>query len=347
MSFSESNIKIAAINQTIKGGSFDFQTLCRHPHVNPLSYYGPGRPGVDSNKNIIFVPSNVNDPGDFRLYDHDALPPNIWQIPGYLGWRGVTMDFTLLYQLNQLNLYAFADRGDYITIDIYHTPADRLAGSGRMYRSSPPFAIPVYADTPLTRHSRQSAFRPNTGYNRCDIVGLFTSWLASPDDYLYAEFYISDLANNKKICLGRTRADGFATFQTHYMANPYMFGQNTNTPHPPSGYTAIFPALSSSGGNVCSYVTNIDQSLGSTYAFNIVAKGIYGSSPRVVALDSVDIILTIGSIRTVVATGVQLYYNAGRSFSGNLSSGSWTAGSIGAITFENAIIQSVPNYTQC
>lgn len=350
MSFPASHIKIASINQVIKGGSFDFQTLCRHPHVNPLSYYGPGRPGVDTDKNIIFVPSDVNNPGDFRLYDHNARKPAVWLPPDWLGWYGDLVSFGLPYKLETINLYAFADRGDYIQFNFYHTESNRNLETGLMWGGDTcRFQIPVITDTPLIDHSRQSSHKPSsTGWIVCQFLNKFTSWLSpTVDDYVYVEAFICDLAGNRKINFGTTRADGYQTLTFHKQSNPLLFGQNTNIPHPPYGYTAIFPAVSASGGAVCGYITNINQSIGSSYDFYVVAKGIFGSGVRIVELLSTDIVLTIGSTKTVCRSGVNLTQSAGIHCTGPLSSGTWNLGSIGAVTFENTTISDTPNYTQC
>jgi hypothetical protein len=249
------------------------------------------------------------------------------------------------YKLEVLNLYAFADRGDYVTMDFYSSPADRSGGTNRKHRQS--FAIPVVSDTPLAGHTRQSLFKPNSsGFIQCTITGFDTTWLSSIAN-VYVDTYITDNSNNRKINFGEAIADGYSSLILQENAYPKLSAQNTNNPTPPSGYTAIFPQISA-GGAVCSYGSMLDQSLGQNYFFNIVAKGIYGSSARIVAIDSTDIILTLDGVRTVCATGVLLSYGSGFYCSGTLAGGgTWNYNKIGEVTFENAVIQSNPSFTQC
>jgi hypothetical protein len=343
------NITTTNVGAEIGSSSHVVSTLVGMTGLNLYSYYAPGQLSVDGSKNIVLTPPSSNFKlGDFRSYNNIAFPPVIWQFMPTIGWRTDYANFVLLFTINQLNLYAFADRGDYLTIDIYHTSATRTSGTYRMYRSSPPFAITVADDTPLVGHSRQSAKKPSSGYIQCPITSFQTSWLASPDDNIYCDFYISDVSNNRKINLGTSISAGYATFATHYMTAPFIFGQNTNIPAPPYGYTAIFPAVYATATNVCNFGTQLAQTFNTTtFDFFVVAKGIFGSGSRVVELTSTDIILTVAGVRTKInATPVSIGYTSGYHCTGTLSAGaSWNYDSVGSVTFEYATVGT--NYTQC
>jgi hypothetical protein len=234
-------------------------------------------------------------------------------------------------------------------MDFYTSEANRAAKANLKHRQL--FTIPIIPDTPLRKHTRQSHFKPaTTGWIQCGVTGFDTGWLGSLTT-LYVDTYISDLANNRKINFGSVISDGYSTItlsQLSESTEPYLYGQNTNVPHPPSGYTAIFPQVSAEPTPICSYGANLQQPFGTTYAFWLVAKGIFGSGSRIVCLDSVDIILTLDGVRTTIASGVALSPTNGYYCHGTLAGGgTWNYGKIGAVTFENATIQSVPGYTQC
>src|ERR1035437_5171392 len=290
------NITTTNVGAEIGSSSHVVSTLVGMTGLNLYSYYAPGQLSVDGSKNIVLTPPSSNFKlGDFRSYNNIAFPPVIWQFMPTIGWRTDYANFVLFFSINQLNLYAFADRGDYLTIDIYHT-----------------------------------------------------SWLASPDDNIYCDFYISDVSNNRKINLGTSISAGYATFATHYMTAPFIFGQNTNIPAPPYGYTAIFPAVYATATNVCNFGTQLAQTFNTTtFDFFVVAKGIFGSGSRVVELTSTDIILTVAGVRTKInATPVSIGYTSGYHCTGTLSAGaSWNYDSVGSVTFEYATVGT--NYTQC
>jgi hypothetical protein len=257
------------------------------------------------------------------------------------------------YRLEALNLFAFVDPGDYVTFDFYASAADRSAGTNLKHRQI--FTIPVTGDSPLPGHTRQSHSKVNTPITapwwiECNITGFDTSWLSIDTD-IYIDTYISDAYSNRKINFGTSLTDSYSSLGLHQYLQPYLSGQNTNVPIPPSGYAVIFPAVSASASPICSYgSSNVQQTYNSTtYAFYIVAKGIViGGSTRVVAIDSVDIILTKNGVRTTIDTGVALSHISGAYYYGTLAGGgTWDYDSFGVITFENATIQDVPLYTQC
>jgi hypothetical protein len=349
MSLGNSNISLSAIKTETGLSSNKGSELVGASGLNKYSFYAPGSLSVDSNKDIVLTPPAPNmKAGDFRSYNNSAVKPSTLTPGLNLTWGpgGAYCSFVMNYKLEGLNLYAFAYRGDYITMDFYASTADRSAGSNLKHRQS--FVIPIVSDTPLIRHTRQSAYKPSTtGWIQCNITGFDTTWLSSITD-IYVDTYISDSSHNRKINFGEAITDGYSSLVLQENVYPRISTQNTNNPVPPSGYTVIFPQISAGEVPVCSYGSSLDQALGQSYSFNIVAKGIYGSSGRIVAIDSTDIILTLDGVRTVCATGVALSYGSGYYCSGTLAGGgTWNYGKIGELAFENAIIQAVPLFTQC
>jgi hypothetical protein len=349
MALGTTNITTTLVKNLIGSAFNSVANLVGAAGLNPYSYYAPGQLGVDANKNIVLTPPTASFKlGDFRSYDHSAVKPGIFS-PANHAWGpgGSTCSFTMLYNLETLNLYAFTERGDYVTMDFYASSANRSAGTNRRHRQM--FTIPVTGDTPLPGHSRQSAYKVNTsGWIPCTITNFDTSWL-SADTNIYVETYISDMSNNRKINFGTSLSDGYSDLILHQYGEPYLYGKNTNVPTPPSGYTTIFPAVYAYPTPICSYGATLEQTFnGTTYAFYLDAKGIYGTGSRIVALDSVDIILTKDGIRTTIATGVALSHTSGMYCSGTLAGGgTWNYDSVGEVTFENATIQATPLYTQC
>ena len=353
MALDTKNINTILVGNCILNPSRNYGILVEEAGLNPFSYYAPGALSVDTNKNIVITPpDNAFKIGDYRGYNKDAVKPSILTPSGNLNWGpgGTTCSFVMNYRLEALNLYAFASRGDYVTMDFYASEANRASGTN--LKHSQTILIPVTSDTPLSKHTRQSQYRPSTsGWIQGGISDFETGWLGSVTT-VYVDTYISDMSANRKINFGTVVSDGYSTITLAKLGDntaPYIYAQNTNNPYPPSGYTAIFPAIAQNTGPVCGYGASFNETIGgTTYAFNIVAKAVYGTGLRVVGIDSVDIILTINGVRTVVATGVELYSYAGRYFSGTLANGgSWAYGSAGAITFENGSIQSNPPFTQC
>jgi uncharacterized protein (TIGR02145 family) len=136
--------------------------------------------------------------------------------------------------------------------------------------------------------------------------------------------------------------------QQHYLGAPVAVGKNTNTPYPPSGYTAIFPALALAATPVCSAVASVAQNLGQYYDFYVFAKAIYGSGVRFVAFDYADIVITLNGVRTVIASHVPISNASGYHCAGTLGGGgTWNDGGEGDVTFENVTISSTPAYTTC
>ena len=355
MALGTNNIGTIGVGTEIGLHSHRIAVLSAAPGLNKFSYYAPGALSVDSNKDIVLThpaqPYSIKIFSDYRMYNHMAPAPSV-QANYTQNWGpdNANFGFYLTYKFEGLNIKAFADPADHLTVKIYGSSSDRTYEVNAKHTQV--FTIPFIADIPLQRHSRQSFYKPSTtGWQLLYISNFDYSWLSGSDTTGYSEIYMSDVSGNRKMNFG-TRANNYTdiTFNkaTEYQA-PRLNAQNNNIPSPPAGYSAIFPVISSGAGSVCGYGTGFDETEGSSaYAFNIAAKGIYGGGSRIVGVDSVDIILTLNGVRTVVATGVELYSGSGRYFSGALAeSGVWNYGSVGIITFENGNISSNPAYTQC
>ena len=345
MSLPTTNVTISAIKTETGLTSNNVSGLVGASGLNKFSFYAPGSLSVDVNKNTVLTPpSSGYKQGDFRQYNHTTAP-SVFSIDHDWGPGGTTFDVVHPWTPNQMNIWEYAIPGDYVTIKYYLSDSDRLAEINLLKTSDE--ALTFGTITPLTGHTRSTTKRI-VSTQLPEVLGVPTGTLTKPNDIIYAEHYISDLANNRKINIGATRSSGFSTVLTHERSLPFISRIDNIIPVP-SGYTAIFPDLHTSSFPVCSNTAEITQTFGgSTFNFYIKARGIFSTEDRIVAVQDCSVMLTINSVSQKIYQG-SLSHHTGTLCSGSLTvgGGTWSYDEIGYISIVNASFATTPLFTVC
>ena len=328
MALGSINITMSEVRDYIQGVSYKVSELVATPGLNKYSFYAPGQLDVDANKDPLLIPPTANFKlGDFRLYDKLATAPAAASDFTYnWGPGGVIFNAVIPWFPGTMNLKSFASPGDYVTMKFYTSTANGTAETNAVltYTSS----INFNSITPLVSHSRTTTFKAE-GTQLVSVSGIPTGYST-----LYVDTYISDIGGGRLINLG-TKTNGYTTLTLVENNYPHVSGQNTNNPAHPAGYTVIFPNVFNT---VKCIMGGMDQSIGTSYSFNVVAYAVNSGGNRTVRLSSVDVILTVDGIRTTLQAGLELP-SAGKSFSGTLADGSaWNYNDMGYVTFENAVL---------
>lgn len=361
MALGATNITTGAVRNEIGSISNSISVLVGVSGLNKFSFYAPGELSVDANKDIVLTPPITNFKlGDFRLYNHTADPTAPPSGSVLLNWgpTGSTMALALMWYPNTLNIKEIAGYDDYVTMNVYFTDADRTAETNRKHQQV--FAITYYGITPLIGHTRQITYQCDP-HQICSITGLPILGLTTPNANLYIETFISNLSGDRKVNLGNIRTDGYTNQPVHQLQNPYISGTSnqdimTLPPTPvPTGYLRAYPRVYSVDTPACSTGSTI-QTAGGTFFDTYVHLWGYQSlpNPRVIEVESCDIILTIKNAGTTVhtetvATGVKLL-TAGSMYRlyGDLTGYTWTWDDVGSITFNNVVFASTtPTYVAC
>lgn len=367
------DITIGLVNNTLRAGSFDDGTLCCHPNNNPLSYYGPGLPGVDVNKNIIFVPPVVKYPlDDFRRYDHQAIPPHAQNASDTYNWgptATIAVNVVIPWVAEDVNYKAFAEPPVRVMMKLYATPEHRIA-EGPVVKSASGVLSYVSAGTPLAGHSRQSTERLSSGINTLtctfstiDLAGLIIPGSEYIDHVFYGELYFTDGFDARKVNFGTKRGGDFSIVM-HRVKAPYLTGRNTNIPYPAPGMVALFPKVKAGGTNICdkvngSYIYQLDQTFGQTTfdfwvygwcpAYNDIGRdGLPdGNHYAVVALSNAVINLEYDGASMQVHNGPLT--TSGVRIQGTLPGGkTWQYDKFAEIKFvTGSTVLQLPDYTKC
>ena len=327
MALGSTNITTAIVRNYISGTSNKVSELVGKSGLNKFSFYAPGQLDVDTNKDIVLTPPSANYKlGDYRLYDASAVQPEAAD-DFTLGWGpgGSSFNAVIPWHPNTLNIKEFAATGDYVTFNFYASASDRTAEGNRVHTFTA--AIQFSTITPLLRHTRTTSYKVNP-VQIPTVQNIPTAYST-----LYLDTFISDISGNRLINLG-TKANGYTTLTLVESLNPRVTGQYSGMPVTPSGYTTVFPNVYAS--TRCT-TGGLDQSIGTSYSFSVVCLGIHFGGNRTIRLSSVDVILTLDGIRTVLQSGSELP-SAGKAFIGTLATGAWNLNDIGYVTFENAII---------
>jgi hypothetical protein len=332
MSLGLTNITISDVKTEIGSSSNSVSALVGAPGLNKYSFYAPGSLAVDASKNVTLTPPTSNYKlGDFRSYNDSALTPSA-QVDYTQNWgpSAADFDFAVSWFPQNMNIKAFVEPADYVTMDFYPTSLDRTNETNLIKRQC---ASILYDDIiPLAGHTRQVTKQAYSTQAPVWVYSYPTGGLSDPDTSIYMETYISDLTSVKKINLG-IRNNNYTTIKFHKNQIPYIYGGG-NVPYHPSGWTSVFPEVSISSTPVCSFAPQLDMTFGSsTIDFYIVARGIYGLQQKIIDVTDCSVMLTIDGSTQKLYSG-PISYSAGTHIDTTLSisGGTWAYDDIGAIT---------------
>ena len=345
MALGPKNITTNIVAGEIGVSSTNISVLVGASGLSKYSYYAPGSLSVDINGDIVLTPPDKSFKlSDFRNYDHNAPPPAV-QTDFTLNWGPdlQPFNFNLAYKLEGLNVKAFENPADYITVKIYLSAGDRETETNAIHQQI--FALQFVGDIALAFHTRQSALKPLTsGWQLVSVVGFDPLFLAGTTTVAYCEMYLSDVAGNRLINFG-SRINNFTSITFQKIQQPQI-RPGTYLSTKPAGYTVVFPEIHTTS-LACSSTNPILMTWNdSGFSFYVKARGVYQSSQRILEVTSCEVRLTIGGSYQTVYTGA-LSYSQGTYITGTLSLGDgvWGNGDVGIIEIVNAVYGS--NYTTC
>lgn len=332
MALGDNDISTTAVGSEIGSSSHSIATLVGASGLNKYSRYAPGQLGVDGNKDVTLTPPGSNYKlGDFRRYDNSATTPGM-QSPFTWSWGPGGTSGTLIfgYRVEAMNIKAFADPADYVTVNVYPTTLDRTNETNLLKTQT--FAISWNAHTPLVGHTRQVTQVANAGPSG-NIVSVANVPLNPGNSEIYVETFISDLAGNRKINFG-VRANNYLDIPTHQFVMPDMHGWYSGNPTA-AGYTAMFASCNPTSTPAPG--SHITLALGTHYSFYLICEGIAGGQHRCVAISNADVLLYKNSVYAeTLATGVTFNQNNGVAFVGDLVSHTFNYDDDITIRFANA-----------
>jgi hypothetical protein len=303
--------------------------------LNKYSFYAPGQLSVDGASDVVLTPPTVNlRLGDFRLYNHTANTPAA-QTNYTQNWGPAAGDFnfTIAWYPQNMNIKAFAVPGDYLTVNAYESAVNRTNEASVIFTQTTSITFSAVSPT-LTDHSRTKA-NPDVKASSTSTVQLTAfpyAYVLVEGTIIYFETFISDMYGARKINLG-VRANGYTDITFHRSVMPYVHGQVTSYPTPPANYTFI--TANAYDAARCT-TTGVNQSLGTSYSFNLVAYALYndggGNIYRTVRLPVCYAKLTVDGVDTILLNGTELA-DTGQSCSGTLTGGTFNYDDIGVVTF--------------
>jgi hypothetical protein len=346
MALGNTNISITAVGTEISSASKTISGLVGAAGLNKYSFYGPGALSVDANKDVVLTPpASVFKLGDYRSYNHLSETPHPQaDYTLYWGPGGVTTTATIPWFPNAMNIMEFAYPGTYVTYKFYDTALGRSGEVGDNLIYTFTSAIDFATITPLAGHTRGTTQRANS------MQLVVVTNLPTTTATLYMDTYISDMSGNRLINLG-TKANGYTTITLLEQSAPYVYGANSNIPTKPEHYTMLIPNVYST--NRCTE-HKVDQSLGTSYSFNVVAYGLYNDGEgvneyRTVRLPVCHAKINVDGYDTVltpVPDGVELP-DTGLSFTGTLSAGTFNNGDVCAVTFTAGTTVDPTDFVSC
>jgi hypothetical protein len=232
------------------------------------SFYRPGALAINGSTKLISrtAGSNNDKLGDFRSYNHSAatpLAPANWT--KNWGPGGTTISITHAIRVEELNLRELtAGAAPYWTVRYYLSSANRAADTSRQRTYTA--AASESSNTPPTGHTNNQTNRPSgateTGFTDANFpVSILVS---NPDDILYCDIFLSDISGNIIARLGTTTAHSYTDLTTHELSNPFDDGCGPALSGAPSGYTTVFPVVTSSS-SAKNGVDYTESNGGSTY----------------------------------------------------------------------------------
>jgi len=345
MALPQTDITTAAVGTYIGLASGNVSTLCAKTGLNKYSFYAPGQLSVDANKDVVLTPpSGGYKLGDFRLYDKLALTPSA-QANYQQNWGPALTNYTFAVSWfpQNMNIKDFSISGDYVTMNFYSTATDRTNEANRRFQQIN--SISYSAITPLVGHSRTTSYNAGSTQAPVYINNFPVSGLTTPDQILYLETFISDIAGNRKINLG-VRANNYTTVTMHQSQTPYMVRSGNITPVP-TGYTASWIEITPAS-TLCDTATNLNQTFGgTTYSFYARIRGVYSAANRIMQQSTCSVTLTLRGDAQVVKSTVLNYSGSATLISGTLSNGkTWAYDDVATITC-SATFPTTPLYTTC
>lgn len=320
MALGTTNISTTAVGTEIGVISNVITDLVGAVSLNPYSFYGPGFLSVDVNKDVVITPPVDNFKlGDFRSYDHTSETPHA-QADCTLNWGpgGVEFNSVISWFPNGMNIKEFAVSGDYVTFSFYSTVEDRVAGTNVVHSFTTTI---LFNDiTPLVGHTRTTNKRANSTQTPM-VTGIPTTYAT-----LYCDTFISDISGTRLINLG-TKTNGYTTITLVENELPYVYGfNNSGSPVCPEHYTFISARIYGTPGLPCAENT-VNQSLGTTYSFNLAAYGLYNDGEgvnefRTIRLPICYAKLTVDGNDTILMDGEELA-DTGQYFTGELTAGTF------------------------
>lgn len=342
MALGDTDINTTNVGSEIGSSSDLVSVLVGASGLNKYSRYAPGQLDVDANYDVTLTPPVSNYKlADYRRYDNSATTPSVNNpVSGSWGPTGTYCNVTFAYAPQEMNIKAFTNPGDYVTVKVYSNTTDRTNQANAVTGATA--AISWNAHTPLVEHSRQVTQVANTGYVGNTIVVSIP--VTGGDETKYAELFISDISANRKINFG-VRANNYCTVTTHQYVNPYLYAIGLIS-GPPAGYTAAFIRISTTTG-ICDNSGNISQTVGTnTFAFYARIMGVISANVRAIEQSTCTVTLTLrGEAQTIYSS--PLSYSSPTYISGTLSNSKYWAYDDAATITATATFPATPGYTAC
>jgi hypothetical protein len=287
---------------------------------NKFSFYGPGVLSTDANKDMVLtVPTSNYKLGDFRSYNNSAATPAAFTNfqHNYTGTSPVNI--TLVSLPAEMNVLAADSSATYITYNAYLTTKARSGESSRFDQDINPALFTTI--TPLTGHSRNQSSKIHATHVDT-FVGMTTSTLSKPDDYIYMDTFFSNVSGTRLVNLGSV-AGGYSQLTMHQQQNPWVDSVGTCVSR--SGYTGSHTEIN----NVASSCTGADVPLSLTnknYSFYLravgISTGLYNINPTnctVRIRHYEDDGTTIRETITLTGQNLNTFSKNGKQFSGTLT----------------------------
>jgi len=194
------------------GANRQQDTLTRHATINAWSFYRPGSidPNVTTKLIELTAPSSNDKLGDFRGYNHSAFEPypfDVYPTGNYWGPGGTYVEFVFQLYLYELNLREITSGSvPYISIKYYMSSANRNSKTGAV-RTYTVVATET-SNSPPSGHTNSQTQRPASSSQLITDSNFQAAYLATPDDIVYCDLYISNSGGTEIARFGTTQADG-------------------------------------------------------------------------------------------------------------------------------------------
>ena len=314
---------------------------------NVYSFYGAGTISISSHLPVLDVSGQPSKLGDFRLYNHSATTPHP-QAATTMSWGpgGVDTDMIIPVWAEDMNIYEITGGSAvYYRYNMYLSTANRRAETSLLHGRRIPItssAAPLYNNG----HTRNQQDKP-LSLQYPWIHDIPTTGLTTPNDFIYVDTFISNLSDVRQFNLGAHTSSGYTTITTHELQPPEILSTGT-IPSPPSGYTVIFGALSTTSARCDDDDPLPGGTIGTTgIAFYFGYLGIYSPDTRAVQATSVTIRITYDGSTSDVVLGT-VGSAAKSSVSTTLPGGkTWAYDKDAVVTTLAATFASTPTYNTC
>jgi len=360
MALGKTNITTADVKNEIGSTSNAVAELVGDDNLNPCSFYAPGILDVDINCDVTLTPPTTNFKlGDFRLYNHSAIPPSISPLFTGVSWGPPMSDFNFIVPIfpQWMNIKEFADvkASEFTpnwTVKFYPTDTDRTDERNVIKTVTQEIDFnTVPAEYQVANHTRTSTLMADTGPVLISITGFPTAVLdtGAGGTVIYIEVFISDASGNRRINFG-VRENGYSNVQFTYNKMPYVLGYNSAYPASHTGYTAVFARVYSTPGAACIEST-VNQDVGTSYSFNLVAYAVGGvDGPCLIKLPVCSAKLTVDGIDTILKVAGNPVFElpkTGLTFTGTLTGGTFNYNDYCRVTFTSGTTIDGTDTTNC